>query len=139
MAVFSSDKPETGKRSSRGEPALTIIATGTRIVGEVQSNGVVKVEGEVVGTVRAERQVLLAKGGTIEGDLITREAVLGGTINGGVTAEERVEVQTGCVVNGDIATDRLVVHEGGEVNGHVKMGAPARAVVHPGRQPVRTA
>lgn len=113
------DAPRTG---GRGDAALTIIATGTRVVGEVHSNGVVKVEGEIEGTVRAERQVLVAKGGRIDGDVVTREAVIGGEVTGSVTGEERVEVQTGSVVNGDIITERLIVQEGGEVNGQVKMG-----------------
>lgn len=128
MAMFASEKKD-GKENqqrpqTRGEAALTIIAAGTRVVGEVISNGVVKVEGEVAGTVRAELQVLVSRGGMIEGNIVTREAVLGGAITGGVIAEERVEVQAGSVVNGDIVTERLIVQEGGEVNGHVRMGSP---------------
>lgn len=131
MAVFASDKKDGAKEApqrpaQRGEPALTIVAQGTRVEGELRSNGVVKVEGIVVGTVHAERQVLVSRGGLIEGDVLTREAVLGGEVKGGVVAEERVEVQTGSVVSGDIATARLVVQEGGEVNGHVRMGEPGK-------------
>ena len=104
--------------------ALTIIAAGTRFEGEVRSNGVVKVEGEVVGTVRAARQVLIARGGRVEGDVVTQEAVVGGVVEGSVVGEDRVEVQAGSVVTGDIGTQRLIVQEGGEVNGQVQMGKP---------------
>jgi cytoskeletal protein CcmA (bactofilin family) len=104
-----------------GETGLTIIAVGTRVTGDVDSDGVVKVEGEVVGGVRAERQVLVARGGRVEGDVVTPDAVLGGVVQGSVAAEERVEVQPGAVVNGDIVTGRLIVQEGGEVNGSVHM------------------
>lgn len=110
--------------AGRHEGALTIIASGTRIVGEVDGTGVVKIEGTVVGTVRAERQVLVARGGVIEGDVIAREAVLGGEVRGSVQAGERVEVQEGAAVHGDITTKRLIVAEGGEVNGTVTMGEP---------------
>lgn len=139
MAIFASEKKD-GKENpqhpqTRGEAALTIIAAGTRVVGEVICNGVVKVEGEVAGTVRAELQVLVSRGGLIEGDIVTREAVLGGAINGGVIAEERVEVQAGAVVNGDIATERLVVQEGGEVNGRVRMGSPKELAEQVGAPP----
>src|ERR1043165_4871402 len=48
------------------EAALSVIAAGTRITGELTSDGVVKVEGIVVGSVRADRQVLVAKGGVIQ-------------------------------------------------------------------------
>jgi cytoskeletal protein CcmA (bactofilin family) len=113
-----------GGAARNSEAALTIIAAGTRFEGEVRSNGVVKIEGEVVGTVRAARQVLIARGGRVEGDVVTQEAVVGGMVQGSVVADDRVEVQAGSVVSGDIGTQRLIVQEGGEVNGQVKMGKP---------------
>lgn len=113
--------------SDRADAALTIIAPGTRLVGEVESAGVVKIEGTVVGTVRAERQVLVARDGVVEGDVITSEAVVGGRVSGGVQAADRVEIQTGAIVHGDVSTKRLVVQEGGEINGLVKMAESAPA------------
>lgn len=108
-------------RTPRSEATLTIIAPGTRLEGELISSGVVKVEGTVAGTIRAERQVLVARGGVVEGDIHTVEAVIGGRVQGGVNATERIEVQSGAGVNGDVSTKSLVVQEGGEVNGLVKM------------------
>jgi cytoskeletal protein CcmA (bactofilin family) len=109
------------RKDGKGEFGLTIVASGTSVTGDVESDGIVKVEGVVVGAVRAERQVLIARGGRVQGDVVSAEAVLGGVVQGSVTARERVEVQTGSVVNGDIVTDRLIVQEGGEVNGTVQM------------------
>jgi len=109
----------------RGEGALTIIAQGGRVEGELHATGVIKVEGIVVGTVRAERQVLVARGGVIQGDVIAREAVVGGEVRGSVTASERIEIQEGAVVHGDIVTKRLMVAEGGEINGNVTMAEPS--------------
>jgi cytoskeletal protein CcmA (bactofilin family) len=102
-----------------------------RVEGELTSDGVVKVEGTVVGTIRAAQQVLVAKEGVIEGDVYTREAVLGGEVHGTIVADERVEVQSTSVVNGDIVTRRLAVHDGGEVNGHIRMGDAARLSAAP--------
>ncbi len=126
MSMFAAAPQET-KRGAPGpqrEPGLSVIAPGMRIEGELVTDGVVKIEGTVVGSVRAEQQVLVAKGGVVEGDIHTREAILGGEVRGSILAHERVEVQASSVVQGDIATQRIVVHEGGEVNGHVKMGDP---------------
>lgn len=118
----SSDRP------ARSDATLTIIAPGTKVEGEVVSSGVVKIEGTVAGTIRAERQVLVAKGGVVEGDIQTVEAVIGGRVEGGVSASERIEVQGGAAVHGDVSTKSLVVQEGGEINGLVKMtGAGGQA------------
>lgn len=127
MAMFSSggDQPrESSKRGPVGDNNLSIVAHGTRIVGELTTEGVVKVEGIVEGSLRAHQQVLVAKGGKVEGDIYTREAVIGGSVTGEIHADERVEVQRGSVVNGDITTQRMVVQEGAEVNGQVRMGRP---------------
>ena len=125
MAIFT----EKGHGASESESALSIIGSGMRVVGDITADGVVKIEGTVVGTVRAGRQVLVAKGGEVEGDVITREAIVGGEVRGTVVAEERVEVQASSVVHGDITSKRLLVHEGGEINGVVRMGAPAQVPV----------
>jgi cytoskeletal protein CcmA (bactofilin family) len=126
MALFSTPQEERSRPATpRSEPSLSIIAAGMRVEGELLTDGVVKIEGTVVGSVRAEQQVLVAKGGIVDGDVYTQEAILGGEVRGAIYASQRVEVQATSVVHGDIATRRIVVHEGGEVNGRVKMGDPA--------------
>ena len=135
MAMFTQpqrDGRDSGGRQVPREAALSIVAAGTRIMGEVECDGVLKIEGTVIGTVRAARQVLVAKGGSIEGDVFTREAVVGGRVEGAILADERVEVQASSAVHGDITTQRIVVQEGGEVNGRVLMANPnAMAHDHP--------
>jgi cytoskeletal protein CcmA (bactofilin family) len=123
MAIFT----EKGQAPSDGEAGLSIIGTGMRVVGDVTADGVVKIEGTVIGTVRAGRQVLVGKGGEVEGDVITREAIIGGEVRGSIVAEERVEIQTSSVVHGDMFTKKLFVQEGGEINGVVRMGEEALA------------
>src|SRR5437773_138456 len=82
------------------------------------------------GTPRAcaSRQVLVAKGGVVEGDVVTHEAIIGGEVRGGIGAQERVELQATSVVHGDITTKRLFVQEGGEINGVIRMGEAVERV-----------
>jgi cytoskeletal protein CcmA (bactofilin family) len=131
MAIFSSSTParEGGApepQRRRGEPtAVSIIGKDMTITGDLETEGVIKVEGAVRGTIRAATQVLVSPGATIDGDLHTREAVVGGTVRGTIHAEERVEVQATAVIAGDIHTTRILVVEGGQVNGEIKMGEAA--------------
>lgn len=101
---------------------LSIIGAGMTVRGDIETAGVVKVEGTVDGHVNAKHQVLVAKGGVVHGDIETREAVIGGTVNGAVRAGDRVEIQSGAAVNGDITTRRIAVAEGGSLNGQIRMG-----------------
>src|SRR5881409_3600072 len=117
MAIFT----EKGHGAPESEAGLSIIGAGMRVEGDIVAEGVVKIE----GTVRAGRQVLVAKGGEVEGDVITKEAIIGGEVRGSVRAEERIEIQAASVVHGDLASRRLQVQEGGEINGVVRMGEGA--------------
>jgi cytoskeletal protein CcmA (bactofilin family) len=121
MAILT----EKGRGALESDAGLSIIGMGMRVVGDIMAEGVVKVEGVVSGTVRAGKQVLVAKGGEVEGDIITREAIVGGEVRGSIQAHERVEIQATSVVHGDITTKRLLVQEGGELNGVLRMGESA--------------
>lgn len=128
MAIFGKDGSSSGdsrrtteSRSATGDGALSIIAAGMRIHGDIDTDGVVKIEGRVEGTVRAGRQVLVGRQGEVHGDIITAEAVLGGRVQGKVHGSERVEVQGTSTIIGDIETKAIQVIEGGRINGTVRI------------------
>jgi len=106
---------------------LTVIAVGVAVRGSLDSNGTVKIEGAVEGDVTSRAQLLVAKGGIVEGDVFAKEAIIGGTVAGAIKAVERVEIQAGAVVDGDITTRRILVAEGASLNGQVRMGEEALA------------
>ena len=122
MAIFGKDE-SSGKSTGRGaaENTLSIISAGTTVHGDIECSGVLKIEGRVDGSVRRARQVMLAKEGTVHGDVTADEVVIGGVIDGAVAASVRLELQTTAVVNGDILTKSIVVMEGARINGSVKM------------------
>ena len=120
MAIFKEEKQD-GRNGATGEGALSIIAAGMTVSGDIESSGVVKVEGRVDGSIRSARQVLVGRQGTVHGDIETREAVIGGSVEGMITASERVEIQATASVQGDIVTRTIVVAEGGRINGAVRM------------------
>lgn len=108
-------------RGRSGEEMVSIIAPDLHVDGTLSSTGAIRVEGTVVGTVRAEYQVLVAKGGTVEGDIFTREAILGGEVKGSTYADGRAEVQSTAVIHGTIKAPRLAVDEGAKVYGQIQM------------------
>lgn len=91
-----------GRGGQEGTLDVSVIGAGMRVVGRVHSSSVVKVAGTVLGNVSADGQVLVAKGGWVEGDVYVREVVLDGEVRGSVTVEERVEIQESAVIHGDI-------------------------------------
>src|SRR6187431_1045816 len=128
MSIFT--KPTTEKVPMRNdspspEAGLSVIASGMKIIGDIESTGVVKIEGIVEGAIRGARQLLLGRQGTVHGDIHAHEVVIGGSVIGTIIAEERVEIQGTSKVQGDIHTKSIVVLEGGVINGTVRMGETA--------------
>lgn len=133
MGIFSSSTSDSTPADSKPAPhpmrrkgdgvPLSIIAQDMTVTGDLQTDGIIKVEGRVRGTVRAGGQILLAPGAVIEGDIFAVEAVISGEVHGAIHVSERVELQSSAVVHGDIVTTRISMQEGARVTGELKMDA----------------
>jgi cytoskeletal protein CcmA (bactofilin family) len=135
MGLFSNpardDQGNELRRRRTDQIPFSIIASDMTVIGDLETEGVVRIEGRVKGTVRVGAQVLVTQGGVIEGDVHTQEAVIAGQVRGGIHASDRVELQTSAVVTGDIMTARIAIAEGAKVTGEVKMDS-AVSVAQPG-------
>ncbi len=121
MALLRKDNDKVDVRGGTPEAALSIIAAGMHISGDVETNGTIKIDGRIEGSVLGARQVMLGRHGTIHGNLHAGEVVIGGLVDGAIVAGERLELQASAVVNGDIDTKSIVVLEGARINGAVRM------------------
>ena len=104
---------------------VSVIGPGMEIVGDIKCDGTVRVEGQVEGSIRATKSVVIGKGGSIAGDIETQDVVVAGTVVGTVVGASRVELQDTCHVEGDIRSRRIKLDEGGQVEGRLQMGKAA--------------
>jgi cytoskeletal protein CcmA (bactofilin family) len=129
MGIFTNPaRDEQGnelRRRRTDQIPFSIVASDMTVIGDLETEGVVRIEGRIRGTVRAAAQVLVAAGAVIEGDLHTQEAVVAGQVSGAIHAGDRVELQASAVVTGDIVTPRIAIVEGAKVSGEVKMDQAA--------------
>ncbi|HEX8696009.1 MAG TPA: polymer-forming cytoskeletal protein [Longimicrobium sp.] len=133
MAIFSGGKKNGGGAAARekappaprgGNPdSMSIIGPGMHIVGDLVTDGTVRVEGRVDGTLRAGKAVVVGKEGEVRGDIITQDAVIGGRVRGTVTAESRLELQATCDIEGQVSAraSHLHLEEGARFTGQVQM------------------
>ena len=124
-------------RGTGGEASISIIGPGMNIVGDLSTDGTVRVEGRVEGTVRAGKSVLIGRSGEVVGDVLTQDAVIGGKVRGTVVAESRLELQATCDIEGQIRarSQHLQLEEGARFNGQIQMldGTEALALPAPPR------
>ena len=130
MAIFS--KTEVRAPRERGavslrvggaENAISIIGPGMQIEGDIVTDGTVRVEGKIKGTIRAGKAVVLGKDAEVTGDIFTQDAVIGGRVTGTLVAESRLELQSTCVVDGSIRAraEHLQLEQGARFNGQIEM------------------
>ena len=112
-------------RSGNGAPpetVISIIGPGMEVIGECQTDGTIRIEGRVQGTVRAGKAVVVGKDGVVEGDVFTQDAVISGRVSGTLIAESRLELQATCRIEGEVRARRMQLEEGAMLNGTVQMG-----------------
>jgi len=110
-------KPE----QTTGEAAISLIAPGTKIVGDCETDGTIRVEGQVEGTLKAGKSIVVGRSGEVVGDIITQDCVVSGRVSGNVSAESRLELQSTCDIQGEIRSRRVQLDEGARFNGQVHM------------------
>jgi cytoskeletal protein CcmA (bactofilin family) len=112
---------DTNGAQSR-DNVISIIGPGMRVVGDCETDGTLRIEGTVDGTVRAGKAVVIGKDGVVNGDVATQDAIIGGRVTGAVIAESRLELQATSIIEGEIRARRIKLDEGGRVNGTVYTG-----------------
>lgn len=113
---------DQGETQPGREGVISIIGPGMRVTGDCETEGTLRIEGGVEGTVRAGKAVVVGKDGIVDGDITTQDAVIGGRVTGSIVAESRLELQATCVVEGQVQARRIKLEEGGKVNGMVQVG-----------------
>lgn len=108
--------------ASAPETVISIIGPGMRVVGDVDTDGTVRIEGKLEGTIRAGKAVVIGKEGVVEGTVLTQDAVISGRLNGTLTAQSRLEIQATSRIDGEVHARRIHVEEGAILNGSVSMG-----------------
>ncbi|MEO7120697.1 MAG: polymer-forming cytoskeletal protein [Ginsengibacter sp.] len=98
----------------------TIIGEGYTFTGELQGSSAIRIEGKIIGNVNVEGGIVLGEKGVIEGNIVTRSAVIYGSIKGNIKTTQ-LEIKKSGYVNGDITTDTLEIELGARYNGKLNM------------------
>lgn len=117
-------KPATTPNSATG--GLNTISGGTVIVGNVNAEGDMRIEGKIIGTVVCNARLVVSASGYIEGSVDARNAIIEGEIKGNIITRELLQIDKTGKVNGDIITQKLVVQMGAAFTGNCKMGDAAK-------------
>jgi len=123
----SQPAPGPGPAPAARERAVTRIAEGTRVEGEVTGDTELLVEGELTGTLRIDARAVVGSNGVVRGEIEARSVMVAGEVFGDVRGRERVEVGASGRIEGDISAPRVTIAEGAFFKGKVEMGESGRS------------
>ncbi len=102
---------------------INMIGVGTIITGDVNSNGDLRIDGTLKGSVSTEGKVVLGKNGVIEGDVVCNNADIAGEIKAKITVSQLLTLKSTAKLKGDIITNKLSIEPGAVFSGSCSMGA----------------
>jgi cytoskeletal protein CcmA (bactofilin family) len=124
----SSESPASAPESSRAKPSImstvldttnkpSVISEGFVFTGEINSTGILHVEGKASGTVTAHSVNVSARG-EIEGEVVCNSLNIKGVFSGVAVCEELV-IASSAVVKGSISYKYISVGAGARVEGEL--------------------
>ena len=101
----------------------TLVGSRTRIVGDVDFEGGLHLDGQVYGNIRgiegSEAILTVGPDGVVEGSVEVDPVVLDGTVRGDVVASDRVELGAASRVMGNVVYKVIEMASGAEDNGNL--------------------
>ncbi len=127
------NRPKAASSSSSlqktSEKNRNTISEGTVIVGNINAEGDLRVEGQIIGTLVCNSKLIVSESGYIEGNVDARNATVEGEIKGNVVTRELLQIDKTGKIFGDIFTQKLVVQMGAIFTGSSSMSEAAKDVL----------
>ncbi|HLW07506.1 MAG TPA: polymer-forming cytoskeletal protein [Marinilabiliaceae bacterium] len=100
-----------------------MIGSGTKIVGDLHTNGDIRIDGNIDGNVNSKGKVVIGNNGYVKGEIICTNAEISGSLDGKVTATELLSLKASSKFNGEIKSGKLSIEPGAIFTGTCSMGA----------------
>ena len=102
--------------------ARNLIGNGTTIKGDIESNGDIRVDGRLIGSLKSNGKISVGQTGVIEGDLNCKQAEIAGVVKGTINTEELTALKSTSKVEVDLNTKQLLIEVGAQFTGKCVMG-----------------
>jgi cytoskeletal protein CcmA (bactofilin family) len=115
--------PSSGSSGSGGLSAF--IDQGSEFEGKLVFKDTVRIDGRFRGEISSENTLIVGETGEIEASIRSKTVAVSGSVTGDIIAATKVVLHKTARVSGNIQTGSLVVEDGAEIDGSIKMGKSA--------------
>ena len=112
-----------GKSASPSPAGNNVLLKGTTVEGKIISEGDIRIDGVVRGSIDCKAKVVIGVTGVVDGDIACQNALIEGKFDGKLLVKEMLSLRGTAQVTGDVNTQKLVVEAGALFNVTCKMGA----------------
>ena len=128
-APATPNRPESSQKTERD---IVNIGKSVVIKGELNGSEDLTIEGQVEGTIQLKDHILtIGPNGKIKAQIFAKAVIVLGSVNGNVSASEKVDIRDNGSVDGDIISPRVAIAEGAHFRGSVDMQRKAGATEAP--------
>ncbi|NQY68190.1 MAG: polymer-forming cytoskeletal protein [Flavobacteriales bacterium] len=103
--------------------AHNTIASGTVIEGKILTQGDIRVDGTIKGSIICEGKIVVGESGIIEGDTKCKNANISGMVKAKINVSELLSLKSTAKLIGDIITNKISIEPGANFSGTCSMGA----------------
>ncbi len=105
-------------------PIKSLIAQGTRIQGDLLFAEGLRIDGEVVGNVRAAAEgaslLIVSEVASVTGSIEADHVIINGHVKGPVVARQLLELQPKARIEGDVSYRAIEMHQGATIEGQLR-------------------
>lgn len=123
--MFTNNKDtnkSTGGVEVNGNSSNRILA-GTIIEGTIQTEGHIRIDGMLIGSITCKGKIVIGPTGKVEGDIKCQNADIEGSIKANISVSELLSLKATAKITGDIYTNKLSIEPGASFTGTCSMGA----------------
>ena len=101
---------------------INLIATGTKITGDLLSDGDIRIDGELLGNLETKGRLVIGASGRLVGEIVCKSCEIAGTHKGKLFITELLSLKATSRVSGEIITGKLSIEPGAYFAGTCSMG-----------------
>lgn len=136
--MFSDNKRDNKKDKQMEDTSnQNIIAQGTKIVGDFNSEGDFRIDGTIEGNLKTSGKVVVGKSGFLKGTLEGTDAHFEGKFSGKLTLSGTLTLKATAHIEGEVIAEKLAVEPGATFNVTCIMKGANKEMSHGGQQPKR--
>ena len=108
--------------------SINIIGSKTKIKGDIESNGDIRIDGELIGNLQTKGKFVVGNSGKIQGEVLCKNADISGKIDGKITVSGLIILNASANIQGDIITKELSIEPGAKFTGTCKMDSEVNTI-----------